>query len=252
MFKYIEFKLKLFIALICIISLASCQGDSKNSNLELNNFIKPEYSFNESSLSCMLVAGSTLNSVERFIPKFIDSYSMMGGETDELYFLFPVIEAQTETQSFELVLRYQEAISPERLNNAFDELSFDNIATCGSSSFSSRSLWVTQQTIYTSPVISEILECEYLDGFNYATMKLVLEQFINALNKNNSPVDILFSQEESSSIKFQWTNIFPSLESREEFVESWQALEISKEIQELLLEQSICQSSQIYRSYKVL
>ena len=200
----------------------------------------------------MLVAGSTLNSVERFIPKFIDSYSMMGGETDELYFLFPVIEAQTETQSFELVLRYQEAISPERLNNAFDELSFDNIATCGSSSFSSRSLWVTQQTIYTSPVISEILECEYLDGFNYATMKLVLEQFINALNKNNSPVDILFSQEESSSIKFQWTNIFPSLESREEFVESWQALEISKEIQELLLEQSICQSSQIYRSYKVL
>ena len=121
MFKYIEFKLKLFIALICIISLASCQGDSKNSNLELNNFIKPEYSFKESSLSCMLVAGSTLNSVERFIPKFIDSYSMMGGETDELYFLFPVIEAQTETQSFELVLRYQEAISPERLNNAFDE-----------------------------------------------------------------------------------------------------------------------------------
>jgi hypothetical protein len=131
-------------------------------------------------------------------------------------------------------------------------LSFGNIATCGSSFVSTSSLWVTQQTIYTSPVISEILECEYIDGFNYATMKLVLEQFINALNKNNSPVDILFSQEESSSIKFQWTNIFPSVESREEFVESWQALEISKEIQELLLEQSICQSSQIYRRYQVL
>ena len=102
-----------------------------------------------------------------------------------LYLLCPVSDARTETQSVKLVLRYQEAISPERLNNAFDELSFDNISTCGSSSFSSRSLWVTQQTIYTSPVISEILECEYLDGFNYATMKLVLEQFINALNKNN-------------------------------------------------------------------
>lgn len=252
MIKYIKSKLKIFIALICIACLASCQGDSKNSNLELNNFIKPEYSFKESSLSCKLIAGSTLNSVERFIPKFIDSYSMKGGETDELYFLFPVIEAQTETQSFELLLRYQEAISLDRLNSTFDELSFGNIATCGSSFVSTSSLWVTQQTIYTSPVISEILECEYIDGFNYATMKLVLEQFINALNKNNSPVDILFSQEESSSIKFQWTNIFPSVESREEFVESWQALEISKEIQELLLEQSICQSSQIYRRYQVL
>ena len=99
----------------------------------------------------MLVAGSTLNSVERFVPKFIDSYSMKGGRTDELYFLFPVIEAQTETQSFELLLRYQEAISLDRLNSTFDELSFGNIATCGSSFVSSSSLWAVSYTHLTLP-----------------------------------------------------------------------------------------------------
>ena len=41
-------------------------------------------------------------------------------------------------------------------------------------------------------------------------------------------------------------------ETRKDFVESWQELEISKEIQELLLEQSICQISRAYRRYQVL
>ena len=69
----------------------------------------------------------------------------------------------------------------------------------------------------------------------------------DALVKNNSPVEIVYSEEDGSNASFQWMNIFTSLESRKDFVESWQALEISKEIQALLLEQSICQSSRAYK-----
>ena len=83
-------------------------------------------------------------------------------------------------------------------------------------------------------------------------MKLVIEQFTDALIKNNLTIDILYSENENSNDNFQWTNIFSSLESRVDFVESWQALEISKEIQGLLLEQSACKSSRIYRQYQVL
>jgi hypothetical protein len=244
--------LKLFIPFICAALLISCQGDSKNSNLELSNFIKPEYSFKESLLNCKLVDGKTLNSVERFIPKFVDSFIKMGEGTEELYFLFPIEGDQTDTQVFEVLLKHSDPASLDRLNLTLTTLSFNNIATCASSSVSSRSMWLTNQTILTSPVISEILECKYIDEFNYATMKLVLEQFTDALIKNNSQVDILYSEEDPSTSKFYWTNIFSTLESRQNFVESWQALEISKEMQELLLEQSICQSSQIYRRYQVL
>jgi hypothetical protein len=252
LFKYIKSKLKLFITLICIAFLASCQGDSKNSNLELSNFIKPEYFFQESLLSCKLVEGKTLNSVERFVPKFIDSFIKMGGETEELYFLFPLEEDQTDTQVFEVLLNHSDPLSLDRLNLTLTALSFDDIARCASSSVSTSSLWLTNQTIFASPVISEILECNYIDGFSYATIKLVLEQFTDALIKNNLQVNVLYSEEDMSSSKFYWTNIFSSLESRQNFIESWQALEISKEIQELLLEQSICQSSQTYRRYRVL
>ena len=244
--------MKSFIVLIIFVSLASCSGDSNDSNLGLSNFIKPEYAFKESMLRCDLVLGETLNSVERFIPKLVNSLSQIGDSSEELYFLFPVIEDEIETQTFELLLKHAEESSLDRFNLMLADLSFGNIANCNVSSASSRSLRLTNQLINLSPVIAEVLECEYIDGYSYATMKLVIEQFTDALIKNNLTIDILYSEAENSNGNFQWTNIFSSPESRVNFVESWQELEISKEIQDLLLEQSACKSSRIYRQYKVL
>ena len=230
-----------------------CEGDSKNSNIALSNFIKPEYSFKESLFNCKMAADKTLNSVERFIPKFVDSFSKMeGGDADELYFLFPISEDNIETQSFNLLLKYDEVTDLDRFLLTLTSLGFDDIAKCDNSKTVKNSFRVSTKVINNFPVISEVLDCKYQDGFSYATMKLVIEQLTDALIKNNSSVEIVYSEEDESNINFQWTNIFLSLESRKDFVESWQALEISKEIQELLLEQSTCQSSKTFRQYKVL
>jgi len=244
--------LKSFIVLIIFASLASCSGDSNDSNLDLSNFIKPEYEFKESMLRCNLVPGETLNSVERFIPKLVNSLSQTGDSPDELYFLFPVIEDEIETQTFELLLKHAEEPALDKFNLMLGDLSFDDIADCNVSSALSGSLRLTNRLINLTPVIAEVLECEYIDGYSYATMKLVIEQFTDALIKNNLTIDILYTEAENSKGNFQWTNIFSSLDSRVNFVESWQELEISKVIQELLLEQSTCQSSRIYHQYKVL
>ena len=237
---------------ICIVSLISCQGDSKNSNLELSNFIKPDFSFKQSSLNCLLEPNKTLNSVEKFIPRLVDSFSKTVVTAEELYFLFPLEGDKIDTMSFKIMLMHSEAVTLDKLNLTLAALNFDSIAKCQNSIASSNALWLFDQNIDNSFVISEILECEYLDGFNFATMKLVLEQFTDAMIKHNLRVDILYSEKELASSNFQWTNIFTSLETRKDFVKSWQALEISKEIQGLLLEQSACQSSQAYRQYKVL
>jgi len=244
--------LKSIFALIIFTFLASCSGDSNDADLDLSNFIKPEYEFKESLLRCNLVPGETLNSVERFIPKLVNSLSESGDSLDELYFLFPVIEDEIETQNFELLSKHREEASLDRFNLMLAALSFSDIADCNVSSVSSRSLRLTNQIINLSPVIAEVLECEYLEGYSYATMKLVIEQFTDALIKNNLIIDILYSENENSNENFQWTNIFSSIESRVDFVESWQGLEISKEIQGLLLEQSACKSSRVYRQYQVL
>ena len=240
------------MSFICIVSLIGCQGDSKNSNLELSNFIKPDFSFKQSSLNCLLESNKTLNSVEQFIPKFVDSFSKTLVTAEELYFLFPLEGDKIDTMSFKIMLMHSEAVTLDKLSLTLTALNFDSIAKCQNSIVSSNVSWLFDQNIDSSSVISEILDCEYLDGFNFATMKLVLEQFTDAMIKHNLQVDILYSEKELASSNFQWTNIFPSLETRKDFVKSWQALEISKEIQKLLLEQSACQSSQAYRQYKVL
>ena len=245
--------MKYYLLIIFFIVVSGCGGDSQNSNLDLDNFIKPEFSTNQTSLNCNLVSGKTLNSVERFIPKFVNSFSRIDKSSEELFFLFPLLkEAQIDTKSFKLVFNHANQLSLDRFKLTLETLSFDEIAECEGSDILTRSMSLTSQNILDSNVISEILNCEYITGFNYATLKLVLEQFTDALLKYNAPVDIFYGEAIDSENQFQWTNIFLSLESRQEFIESWQSLEISKEIQVMLLEQSICQPSKMYRRYKVI
>ena len=235
------------------IVVSGCGGDPQNSNLNLENFIKPEYSTNQTSLNCSLVSGKTLNSVERFIPKFVNSFSRIDGGAEELFFLFPLFkDDQIDTKSFKLVFNHSNQQSLDRFELTLETLSFEEIAACEDSDILTRSLNLTSKNILDSNEISEILNCEYITGFNYATLKLVLEQLTDALLKYNSPVDIFYGEAIDSINQFQWTNIFLSLESRQEFIESWQSLKISREIQALLLEQSICQPSKMYRRYKVI
>lgn len=245
--------MKDYLLIIFFIVVSGCGGDHQNSNLDLDNFIKPEFSINQTSLNCSLVTGKTLNSVERFIPKFVNSFSMIDKSSEELFFLFPLLkEGQIDTKSFKLVFNYANQLSLDRFTLTLETLSFDEIAECEGADILTRSMSLTSQNILDSNVISEILNCEYITGFNYATLKLVLEQFMDALLKYNAPIDIFYGEEIGSENQFQWTNIFLSLESRKEFIESWQSLEISKEIQVMLLEQSICQPSKMYRRYKVI
>ena len=245
--------MKYYLLIIFFIVVSGCGGDSQNSNLDLDNFIKPEFSTNQTSLNCNLVSGKTLNSVERFIPKFVNSFSRIDKSSEELFFLFPLLkEAQIDTKSFKLVFNHANQLSLDRFKLTLETLSFDEIAECEGSDILTRTMSLTSQNILDSNVISEILNCEYITGFNYATLKLALEQFTDALLKYNAPVDIYYGEAIDSENQFQWTNIFLSLESRQEFIESWQSLEISKEIQVMLLEQSICQPSKMYRRYKVI
>ena len=245
--------MKYYLLIIFLTLISGCGEDPQNSNLDLDTFIKPEYSTNQTSFNCNLVSGKTLNSIERFIPKFVNSFSKVDGSSEELFFLFPLLkEDQIDTKSFKLVFNHTNQLSLDRFKLTLETLSFDQIAECENSDILIRSLNLTTRNILDSNVILEILNCEYITGFNYATLKLVLEQFTNALLKDNSPIDIFYGEPIVSENQFQWTNIFLSLESRQEFIESWQSLEISKEIQAMLLEQSICQPSKMYRRYKVI
>ena len=84
------------------------------------------------------------------------------------------------------------------------------------------------------------MDCSYLNNFNYATMKLVFEEFTDALRKVDPNISISYSENLENNSQFRWFNIFESIDSRQTFVEDWQDLSISNQIQDLFIEQSSC------------
>jgi hypothetical protein len=96
------------------------------------------------------------------------------------------------------------------------------------------------------------MECKYVNDFNYATMKLVFEEFVDALAKLEQKVSIVYSENLEIKSNFRWFNIFDSIESRKIFIESWQDLSVSNQMQTLFTDQSSCGASTLYKSYKVI
>ena len=159
--------MKNYLLIIFLIILSGCGGDPQNSNLELKNFIKPEFSSNQTSFNCNLVSGKTLNSVERFIPKFVNSFSKIDGSSEELFFLFPLLEGQIDTKSFKLVFNHTDMFSLDRFQLTLETLSFDEIAECDGSDNSTRVLSLTSQNILDSNVVVEILNCSYSVSYTH-------------------------------------------------------------------------------------
>ena len=83
-------------------------------------------------------------------------------------------------------------------------------------------------------------------------MKLVFEEFIDAVTKFDEDIAIVYSESLEDTSNFRWFNAFESIEDRKVFLEAWQALVVSGEMQTLFLEQSICASSNLFKSYKVI
>ena len=244
--------MKAALIFFSLFLLEACNSGDSNSSSKLSNFIKPQYSHQQSFFDCRLLPDQNLNAVERFIPFLIEDYKKKAGDsTDEVFVLFPIQDPSIEINDFKMLLDHSDASAIDTMNRSLGELSFSNIANCANQ-LPLSAIKLNDNFLDSSTAVIEVIQCSFLEDYNYATMKLVFEQLTDALVTHNGEVAITYSQDGSKTPNFQWMNIFPSIAARVSFVESWQSLSISKEIQALLLEQSSCSSSEIFRAYKVI
>ena len=244
--------MKATLLLFLIILFSACGSNNDHSSNNLSDFIKANYSHQQSSLNCQLLQDQNLNSVERFIPLFVDSFNKVRNDTDEVSFLFPIQDENISVSEFKILLNYQDKESIDEMSRALEDLSFGDIANCNIENISYGLVNLKLNILEPAATVVEIMECEYIEGYSYATMKLVFEQFIDALTKFDEDISITYSENISDTSNFRWFNIFNSIEDRRIFVAAWQDLTLSREIQSLFLEQSKCEFSNLYRSYKVL
>ena len=236
-----------------IFLFTACSPSNSSTANSLSDFIKAGYSHQQSFLDCELLPDQNLSSVERFIPKLVERLNQIRDSDDEMLFLFPIQDNNLSISNFKVVLNHKDTALKEEMASTLKDLSFDQIAACGnkkSASYGRVSLM--SHLPNSNSLVVEVMECKYLEGFNYATMKLVFEEFIDAVTKFDKDIAIVYSESLEDTSNFRWFNVFESIEDRKVFLEAWQALVVSGEMQTLFLEQSICASSNLFKSYKVI
>ena len=244
--------MKVIIIFILFSLLAGCSSESNKAPSALSDFIKADYSHNQSIISCELLPDRNLSSVERLIPVFVDKLNKVREKDDEVMFFFPVQVENSSISKFKILLNHQNKVLLEEMHQTLSELSFEETALCNTEESLYGRLSLFESKFESTLAIVEMMECKYINEFNYATMKLVFEEFIDALTKLDPNISIIYVESLEAKSNFRWLNIFESTESRRMFIESWQDLSVSNKIQTLFTEQSSCGASYLYKSYKVI
>jgi hypothetical protein len=244
--------MKVTFLFILFSLLAGCSSENNQSTGVLSDFIKADYSHNQSIISCELLADKNLNSVERFIPLFVDKLNKARKKDDEVIFFFPIQMENSSISKFKILLNHKDEVLIDEMNKALADLSFEETALCNTEDSSYGRLSLFESEFESTLAVVEMMECKYVNNFNYATMKLVFEEFIDALVKVDQKVSIIYSENLNVKSNFRWFIVFESMESRRVFVEDWQDLSVSNQIQILFTEQSRCGASKLYESFKVI
>ncbi|MDC1487831.1 hypothetical protein N8224_04570 [Gammaproteobacteria bacterium] len=235
-----------------LIFLTACDGDRSKSSAFLSDFIKPQFTHQESSMNCLLASGQTLNSVERFVPTLVNMFKQSSHPSDEVTFLFPVLKDIEVISQFKIKLKHNNLESRAYMNKTLTDKTFSEIASCNLEKEPLNSIIVRDHQRHLTSEIIEVVDCRYLEGYSYATIKLVFERLIDSLGSIQHSPGLIYSSEVTDTNIFRWSNIFSSIDARELFLNSWLSKEASKELQSLFIEQSSCNSSVIYRSYRVI
>ena len=244
--------MKIIFLFILFSVLAGCSSETDKAPSILSDFIKADYSHNQSIISCKLLPDRNLSSVERLIPVFVDKLNKVKENDDEVMFFFPIQVENSTISKFKILINHQNKVLLEDIHQTLSDLSFEETALCNTEESFHGRISLFESKFESTMAIVEMMECKYINDFNYATIKLVFEEFIDALAKLDPKVSIVYSENLEIKSNFRWFNIFESLESRKIFIESWQDLTVSNQMQTLFTEQSSCGASTLYKSYKVI
>jgi hypothetical protein len=244
--------MKTTLLFILFIFLIGCTSENNQSANSLSDFIKADYSHYQSIISCELLPEKNLSSVERFIPILVTQLDKVRDNNDEVKFFFPIETENNSVSSFKILLNHQDQMLIDDMHKSLSDIPFQETALCTTEDSIYGRLSLYEANLESTLTIIEIMDCSYLNNFNYATMKLVFEEFTDALRKVDPNISISYSENLENNSQFRWLNVFNSIDDRKAFVEDWQDLSISNLIQDLFIEQSSCGISSLYKSYKVI
>ena len=108
---------------------------------------------------------------------FVDKLNQVREKDDEVMFFFPIKFENSSISKFKILLNHQNKVLLEAMHQILAELSFKETALCNTEESSYGRLSLFESKFETTLAVVELMECKYVNDFNYATMKLVFEEF---------------------------------------------------------------------------
>ena len=96
--------MKVIFLFILFSLLAGCSSENNKAPSVLSDFIKADYSHNQSIISCELLPDRNLSSVERLIPVFVEKLNKVRKKDDEVMFFFPIQFENSSISKFKILL----------------------------------------------------------------------------------------------------------------------------------------------------
>tara|TARA_B000000477_G_scaffold51568_1_gene43347 strand:+ start:656 stop:1390 length:735 start_codon:yes stop_codon:yes gene_type:complete len=238
-------------SLLILFILVSCSFKNDEINNKSSSLIKPNFSSSQSRYDCVLNKNKSLNSLEAFIPNFVNKAKDLL-PTATLEFLF---NQEKNIDNFSILyLDKQENFNISTLAQVLSEEGIDDVASCQirDEIMLSADIFIDDISINFTSFEVEFLSCEFNEGFNFGTFAIEVDTFLNLIRKKDVKYFAKFQQINNESKNFTWINYLSSAEQKNSLYEGWLAEEDSIKIQESFNAQSLCKSSASYKGYKVL
>ncbi len=213
------------ISLISLI-LISCSSEN-TKQIEANLLIEPNFEFSAEFFECKLNDGYTLLNLESFLSTLVRSDLEQNNYSDQ-----------------------------DIYNYILDRLSrrgFDEIGSCkfDKEEFYGQSLLLNEIEINNTDYVSEILRCEYNEGYNYGTFRIAIERFALEIKSLDISYEALYLYKKDNPNSFIWINNIYKENFSSEISSNWIKNPIAENIKKEFIENAKCIDARAYDAFLI-
>ncbi len=233
------------IYLFIAIFLFSCSNDN-NELKSLSSLIQPNFSKNQFFIECNKNPKTTILDLEGFFSSVVESID--DNKNIGLRVFFPSAE---NIDSFIINFKSNNTLTSIEIDELLFQEGVEKHASCRSqiSKFNSVNFSANlfNNELNTNSV--ELINCNYLDGYNYGTIQISIERLISNLNYYDVNYQLEFLQDHNNPKKFVWINVFENTEN--DIMNYVKKSDEFTEIQDEFTRNANCSSSLKYLSYNL-
>ena len=239
-----------YTIILIIAFLVSCSSEN-TKQIEANLLIEPKSEFSAQFFECKFNEGYTLLNLESFLSTLIRSELQQNDIKYDINVYFPKPNYVNQ-----FIINFNNYSDQNIYNYILDRLSrggFDEIASCkfDREELFGQKLLVNKSESFSPDYVSEILRCEYNEGYNYGTFRIAIERFSLEIKSLNISYEALYLHNKDYPNSFIWINNIYKDNFSSQINSNWIKNPTAENVKKEFQENAKCINSEIYDAFLI-